>query len=64
MCLFKADEAAAFRAAERFRKRIDEMKIQLDESKVIFVTVSAGCSALAGDSLTDIDKLIAMADEA
>lgn len=64
MCLFKADEAAAFGAAERFRKRIDEMKIQLDESKAIFVTVSAGCSALAGDSLTDIDKLIAMADEA
>ena len=64
MCLFKADEAAAFRAAERFRKRIDEMKIQLDESKAISVTVSAGCSALAGDNLTDIDKLIAMADEA
>jgi len=64
MCLFKADEAAAFGAAERFRKRIDEMKIQLDESKAIFVTVSAGCSALAGDNLTDIDKLIAMADEA
>ena len=64
MCLFKADEAAAFGAAERFRKRIDEMKIQLDESMAIFVTVSAGCSALAGDNLTDIDKLIAMADEA
>ena len=64
MCLFKADEAAAFGAAERFRKRIEEMKIQLDESKAISVTLSAGCSALAGDSLTDIDKLIAMADEA
>lgn len=64
MCLFKADEAAAFRAAERFRKKIDEMKIQLDESRAISVTVSAGCSALAGDNLTDIDKLIAMADEA
>ena len=64
MCLFKADEAAAFGAAERFRKIIDEMKIQLDESKAIFVTISAGCSALAGDSLTDIDTLIAMADEA
>jgi len=64
MCLFKADEAAAFGAAERFRKSINEMKIQLDESKAISVSVSAGCSALAGDSLTDIDKLIAMADEA
>ncbi|MBM2839257.1 MAG: Diguanylate cyclase domain, partial [Deltaproteobacteria bacterium] len=49
---------------ERFRKRIEEMKIQLDESKAISVTLSAGCSALTGDSLTDIDKLIAMADEA
>ncbi|MBF8251333.1 MAG: response receiver-modulated diguanylate cyclase [Deltaproteobacteria bacterium] len=42
----------------------EEFVIQLDESKAIFVTISAGCSALAGDSLTDIDKLIAMADEA
>ena len=64
MCLFKADEAVAFGAAERFRKRIEEMKIQLDESKAISVTISAGCSASAGDSLTDIDKLMAMADEA
>jgi len=67
MCLFKADEAAAFRAAERFRKRIEEMKILLDdpmEVSIISVTVSTGCSALAGGSLTDIDTLIAMADEA
>lgn len=64
MCLFKAGEGAAFCAGERFRKRIEEMKIQLDESREISITVSVGCSAMAGDSLTDIDKLMAMADEA
>ena len=64
MCLFKAEEDAAFCAGERFRKRIEEMKLSLDESKDISVTVSVGCSAVAGDSLTDIDKLMAMADEA
>lgn len=64
MCLFKADEAVAAGAAERFRKIIAEMDIRLNGSKSISVTVSVGCSALAGDSLTDIDKLIATADEA
>lgn len=64
MCIFKAGEKEGAIAAERFRKAIENMKTPVNETTTLSVTISVGCSELPPDSLTDVDQMIALADEA
>lgn len=64
MFLFMSDEKKGEIAGESFRKTIEAICIPLDNTTSISVTLSIGCSSLPPEQLTDMDKLIAMADQA